>query len=64
MSLPIKRCTLQQVLDAQDWSEMWGRVQKHDGHGDALSTRMQGACAPRPRHLLNGLGGLAIVIPV
>ena len=41
-----KRCALQQVLNAQDWSELWGCVQKHGGLGDALSTtRVQGAYA-------------------
>ena len=40
MSLPRghKRCALQQVLNAQDLSELWGCVQKHGGLGDALST--------------------------
>ena len=32
-------------FDAQDWSELWSRVQKRGGHGDALSTtRVRSRC--------------------
>ena len=71
MSLPggHERCTLQQVLNAQDWSELCGHVQKR-GHGDVLSTtRARDACTLLSRGLLSRpqnleqckrLGGLAL----
>ena len=76
MSLPggHNRCSLQKVLNAQEWSELC-RVQKHGGHGDALSTmRVQDTSALCSRGLLSratepqakreSWGGLAIVTPV
>ena len=65
MSLPgeHKRYALQQVLNAQDWSELWGRVQKHGGRRDVLSTtRTRGTYTPYSIGLLNRLGGLAIIV--